>query len=117
MERGKNISGYFFSTSFRLLEIGLTFDQLKQFIEVYQQFMNAKTKKKITKMKEIGYSLQLSLEAEFKSLFKRLEKSNFTEVDKKDIQLLECLDKKLLMRWTKEETIESIKRSKMKEAY
>ena len=101
MERGKNISGYFFSTSFRLLEIGLTFDQLKQFIEVYQQFMNAKAKKKITKMREIGYSLQLSLEAEFKSLFKRMEKSNFSEVDKKDIQLLECLDKKLLMRWTK----------------
>ncbi len=56
MERSKNNFDYFFSSSFRLLEIGLNYEQLKQFIEVYQQFINAKTKKKITKMKEIEYT-------------------------------------------------------------
>jgi hypothetical protein len=61
MEKGKENYDYFFSTSFRLLEIGLNYEQLKQFLEVYQQFMNAKAKKKITKMKEIDYSQQLGL--------------------------------------------------------
>jgi hypothetical protein len=53
MERARDEFDYFFSTSFKLLEIGSNYEQLKQFIEVYQQFMNAKAKKKIRKLNEL----------------------------------------------------------------
>jgi hypothetical protein len=44
----------------------------------------------------------LKLEGDFKVLFPRLQAGNFREVGKADIDLLESVDKKLLMRWTKE---------------
>jgi hypothetical protein len=117
MERGRDSFDYFFSTSFRLLEVGLNYEQLKQFLQLYQQFENAKAKKKITKLRELEYAQQLALEPQFRESFRRLQSGGFEEVGKGDIGLLESVDKKLLMRWTKEETIETIKRAKLKEAF
>jgi len=54
MEKNKQNYDYFFSSNLRLLEVKLNYAQLKQIIEVYQQFANAKTQKNIIKMKEIS---------------------------------------------------------------
>lgn len=61
MEKNRDLFDFFFSTSFRVLEVKMNYLQLKQIIQVVQQFANAKTKKKIIKMKEIKHELQLKL--------------------------------------------------------
>lgn len=73
MEKPKHPFDYFFSTSFRLLEVALNYEQLKQFIELYQQFANAKAKKKITKLKELQPAQQTALESDVKALLRRME--------------------------------------------
>ncbi len=45
-----------------MLEIKTNYTQLKQIIQVTQAFINARTKKKIVKMKELKLELQLKLE-------------------------------------------------------
>lgn len=59
MEKNKQNYDYFFSSNLRLLEVKLNYAQLKQIIEVYQQFANAKTNKKIIKLKELSEALQV----------------------------------------------------------
>lgn len=51
MEKNKDKFSYFFSTSFRVLDIKMNYQQLKQIIQVTQAFVNAKSKKKLIKMK------------------------------------------------------------------
>ena len=75
--------------------------QLKQIIQVVQQFANAKTKKKIIKMKEIKHELQLKLEPTYREIFNNLYLTKFEKVQPEDIKVIDKIDKKLLMKWTK----------------
>ena len=97
MEKNKDKLDYYFSTSFRVLEIKTNYQQLKQIIQVTQAFINARKKKKLVKQKEIKHENQLKLRDQFNEMFKELYINKFENVNEQCIKLIECVDRKLLM--------------------
>ena len=51
MEKNKQNLDYFFSTSFRILEMRTNYQQMKQLIQVTQAFINSRKKKKLAKIR------------------------------------------------------------------
>ena len=53
MEKNCGIFDYFFKTNIDKLDIGCTYEQLKEMVQVYTSFMNASETDKIRKMQEL----------------------------------------------------------------
>jgi hypothetical protein len=116
MEKNKEDFDYFFSTSFRVLEVQTNYQQLKQIIQVTQAFINARKKKKFIKIKELKHEAQLQLQPQFMTHFEFLFNSRFEEANEQCIRLIESVDRKLLMKWTKTHTVELLRREKLRSA-
>ena len=69
MEKNKNNLEYYFSTSFNVLEVRSNYQQMRQIIQVGQAFVNARKKKKMLRVRELGHEGQLKLEREFREYF------------------------------------------------
>ena len=53
MEKNCGKFDYFFQTNIEKLDIGCTYEQLKEMIQVYTNFMNASETDKIRKLQEL----------------------------------------------------------------
>ena len=117
MEKNKQHLDYCFSTSFRVLEVRTNYQQMKQIIQVTQAFINASKKKKIIKARELKHEAQVKLEPKFRSSFDKLYLDKFQSVGEEFVKLIESVDNKLLVKWTRACTIEMMTREKVQMAF
>jgi hypothetical protein len=113
MEKNREGLDYFFSSQLQQLEVALTYEQLRQIMQVAQTLLAATHQKRRARVRELDHAQQLALHSHFRLLFHRLPTSDLSP---QDSDLLDSLSQKLLLEWTREEAVAAIKRERVEQA-
>lgn len=112
MEKNREGLDYFFSSQLQQLEVALTYEQLRQIMQVSQTLQAATQQKRLARVRELEHSQQLALHSQFLQLFRRLP----ADLSPQDCDLLDSLSQKVLLEWTREEAVAAIKRERVEQA-